>query len=169
MHGIRAMAVLGPVLEAQGLPELRTGAVRVWCDPTQLDDLTQVLRGAGWAVAAPETSPTEPRRLTHPGLPAEIHLHQAWAGFVTEPEAVFTALWGVSTVATIAGVPVTCCSVAGNVALLALELAGPDLDQLGKRAAAVMTPEDRQELVAIAEFTGAGEALQPVLDQLARA
>ncbi|GAA5147481.1 hypothetical protein GCM10023340_19990 [Nocardioides marinquilinus] len=172
--GVRALAIKGPVLTAQGLRgEHQSVDVDVLVDPAGVEPLRAELERLGWAhdgtYATPGIVPTHSFTHSHPRWPCGVDLHHWFPGFLADPAEVFDVLWDRRTTVEVAhhGVPAT--DVVAGAAVAALHyLRGvhraASLDDLAERVRTSWTPSQRDDLAVLAANTGSTEPLRPFLD-----
>ncbi|MBZ5734932.1 glycosyltransferase [Nocardioides sp. TRM66260-LWL] len=170
-HGIRAMAIKGPVARSHGVrpPGDRSIDVDVWVDPASWDTYCAVLRDAGWEIGVLHRSasilPIHSDAFVHPLWPCEIDVHHRFPGFLAEPQLVFDTLWERRAPSLIAGLQLVGCDRPSSVLIELLHhlRGGPQrrprlawlIDRLG-----TLDESARDELAALAQLTGAWEALE---------
>lgn len=178
-HGVRALVIKGHVLSAQGLREgYESVDVDLLVEPADHDRFLEVLGDHGWTPmtlsTAPKIIPLHAVTVTHLWWPITIDVHRHFPGFLADPQVVFDVLWQRSTTARVAGIEVRAPDPIGHAALVALHhLRSPDssraaseLPDLTARVRATLTPEQVQDLAALAARTGASATLAPFLEDL---
>lgn len=176
-HGIRAMAIKGPVARSHGVrpPGDRSIDVDVWVDPASWDTYCALLRRAGWEIGVLHRSasilPIHSDAFVHPLWPCEIDVHHRFPGFLAEPQLVFDILWERRAPSLIAGVQLVSCDRPSSVLIELLHhlRGGPQrrprlawlIDRLG-----TLDESARDELAALAQLTGAWDSLEGERDAL---
>jgi len=123
--GVRALAIKGPVLAAQGLRDRRTSSdADVLVEPASVPVVREALLRCGWQVRYEREMPYLLERhsitLLHPGWPVDIDLHWYFPGLHAGPEEAFEHLWGHRSEIELAGRQVSCLDLVGNAVIAAL-------------------------------------------------
>lgn len=174
---IRSLAIKGPVLEEQGLRAGHESVdIDILVDPACVGDLSVSLAELGWQERVPSTTAQivslHSVAVAHPRWPVEIDVHDRFPGFLADPQVVFDQLWRRRSSVSIAGQPIPCTDLVGSAAVTALHLLrdperrAHELDDLVERLRTVLDADQRDDLLQLAEATGASETLAPVLDAL---
>jgi hypothetical protein len=178
-HGVRLLAIKGPVLAEQGLRTKKTSAdIDVLVDPAGVDAFCAALEAIGWHdggyYATPRILPRHSVTHRHPLWPSEIDVHHWFPGFLADPSVVFDVLWDRSTSVELAHVAVKAPDPVAHVALEALHYlrdgatlwGRAELEALESRIAVLWSGQERRELAELAQETGAADTLAPFLDAI---
>ncbi|TDX81163.1 putative nucleotidyltransferase-like protein [Rathayibacter sp. PhB151] len=123
--GLRALALKGPIADADGLrPPRASGDVDVLVPPEDAPRLVALLAGDGWTERpwpdAPTLAQKHSRSYRHPDWPVDIDVHWRWPGFLAPAAEAFESLWNRRRTVEIAGRPVATVGVADMALILAL-------------------------------------------------
>lgn len=176
---IRALAIKGPALAAQGLRGPHESAdVDVLVDPRERDRFVEAMLGIGWVHGpvsnAPTILPKHSITMRHQAWPIEIDVHDRFPGFLADIQDVFDLLWDRRTTVRLAGVDLPAPDRVGHAAIAALHhlrdpargSAGPALERLAADLTRLVGPAGLGELADLAALTGATTTLGPFLRQV---
>jgi len=132
-HGIRVLAIKGPVLAELGLrPQKVSSDADILVEPEKLSALCAVLEAQGWKDREVRFSPSildpHSRTLIHLHWPCDIDVHSYFPGFFGPAAEVFDELWSGRITVTLANLRIQTPSRVANgvVALLHLQRNSPD-------------------------------------------
>ena len=176
--GIRALAIKGPALVAQGLREQRLSAdVDVLVHPRDHAAIVAALGRLGWHPAVTTTNarvlPRHSADLVSENWPVSLDVHHYFPGFLEDAGQAFDCLWSRHDTVELAGVDVPVCDRIAHAALYALhmlrdqpgDLLSAEFHALVSRAITFRDAE-REDLASLAATTGATGTLRPFLAAL---
>lgn len=174
--GVRALAIKGPVLRAQGLREATVSVdVDILVDPATVSTLVAELERLGWRdvgdYGTPRIVPYHSVNHRHPLWPCEIDLHHWFPGFLADPAVTFDVLWSRRTTLRVAHVDVDATDPTGSVAIAALHYLR-DRHKIEPLAALIDVvrrewgDDQLADLAHLAAATGAADTLRPFLDEV---
>ncbi|WP_223945479.1 nucleotidyltransferase family protein [Arthrobacter sp. StoSoilB20] len=136
VHGVRVLAIKGPLLEKLGLRthKISTDA-DILVEPAKMSEFCEILARHGWNDRDVRFSPSilEPhsRTLIHEKWPSDIDVHSYFPGFFGPAGEVFDLLWETRTQVELANVRVNTASREANavIALLHLHRNSPNVEE----------------------------------------
>ena len=173
-RGIRLLVIKGQSLAHHGLRPARTSAdVDVLVEPQLFDELCAEIRVAGWRQrATTEVGAVwagHSLTLLSDTWPCDIDVHRYFPGFLNDPATTFDLLWESRIQMQLAHQPVAVPSRVGSILIAGLHQlrdgeTRADKLELANLASAELSDDERVDLIALAESTG---ALEPARELLA--
>lgn len=176
-HGIRTLAVGGPVFAQLGLVSPRVlPTSMVVVEPMYQLDLVLVLEAAGWSreslVPSRGLLPAVYTRLTHPDLLSPLDIYDIFPGFYAAPAEVFEQLWSRRAVLQVGHTAIPALDrvgtmlVAGHNQLGALardRRADSQIDYFVSMFRNSLTSREQESVVGLVRAVGGIEPLRPFL------
>jgi hypothetical protein len=173
-RGIRALVIKGRTLADDGLRAPRVSSdVDLIVEPARFDEYCDAIVDAGWqefpSTFASAHFTLHSRTFRKQGWPNSLDVHSEYPGFLRGPDVVFDALWDSRRDARFASQPGNVPSRPANAMILALHsLRGTHLqerhrDELEELERVTFTDDERGEIAALTDATGAAAPLRDVL------
>lgn len=165
-HGVRVLAIKGPLLEKLGLRahKISTDA-DILVEPARMTEFCGILSRYGWNDRDVRFSPSilEPhsRTLIHEKWPSDIDVHSYFPGFFGPADQVFDFLWESRIQVELANVQVSTASREANavIALLHLLRNSPTAEehqQYGELMSALRATNGREQALALSRLADVG-------------
>lgn len=175
--GARALFIKGPALHRLALRAQRSSLdIDVLTSPDDFARVCDALEAAGWRerdlTFLMTNAPNHSRSFIHPEWPCDIDVHSSYPGFLADPGEVFDLLWQRRTSMIFATVECPVPDRPSSALFLALHSLrstasqGRNREELAQLAAAPFTPEEQEQLSALAAQTGSTEPVRTVLATL---